>query len=118
MTNLTAEQITKNYHEIRSKPVRESKKLNIYQRRYLQDRISGLRYAGNGFTEPKAPAEVKRCRRVVDAWDRHVSKLRQSYEAARKRKHSEAIKALNFGTPAEALAAVEAFEKYVGAGDG
>ena len=98
--------------------MKEAKKLNVYQRRYLQERMSGLRYSGNGFTEPKAPAEVTRCRRIVAGWDRHVSKLRQSYEGARKRRYSETIKALNFGTPEEALAAVEAFEKSVGASHG
>lgn len=109
MASLTEEQITKNYHDIRSKPVRESKKLNIYQRRYLTDRIQALRYKGD-FKEPKEPATVKQARKVVEGWDRHIRALRRSYETKRGAKFAEARKLLNFGTPGEALAAVEALE--------
>jgi hypothetical protein len=109
VSNKLADPITKNYHEIRSKPVRESKKLNIYQRRYLQERIDGLRYKGD-FEEPKEPAAVKQARKVVDGWDRHVTSLKRAYERKRGEKFAEARKLLNFGTPAEALAAVEALE--------
>ena len=106
---LLADPVTKNYHEIRSKPVRESKKLNIYQRRYLQERIQSLRYRGD-FQEPKVPAAVKQARKIASGWDRHVTALRRSYESKRSDKFAEARKLLNFGTPAEALAAVEALE--------
>lgn len=83
-------------------------KLDRYQRRYLQDQLRFHRY-DHSFAEPKEPAAVKQARRIVSGWDRHVSVLRQSHERARARKHAEAVKQLNFGTPDQALAAVEAY---------
>lgn len=83
--------------------------LNQFQRRYLQEELRSLRYAGS-FDEPKEPASVKQARKVVEGWDKHVSALRRSYEAARGKKHSEAVRMLNFGTPDQALAAVDAYK--------
>lgn len=83
--------------------------LNQYQRRYLQEELREHRYSGS-FDEPKEPAAVKQARKVVEGWDKHVSALRRSYDAARSKKRNEALKMLNFGTPEEALAAVEAFK--------
>lgn len=60
--------------------------------------------------EPTVPAAVKQARKIANGWDRHVTALRRSYESKRSDKFAEARKLLNFGTPAEALAAVEALE--------
>jgi hypothetical protein len=83
--------------------------LNQYQRRYLQEELREHRYNGS-FDEPKEPPAVKQARKVVEGWDKHVRALRASYDAARSKKRAEALKMLNFGSPEQALAAVEAFK--------
>lgn len=88
---------------------KKTTKLDRYQRRYLQEELRGSRYGGS-FQEPKEPATVKQARKVFEGWDNHVRALRRSYDARRAKLHSEAVKQLNFGTPEQALAAVEAFK--------
>lgn len=89
---------------------KKSAKLDRYQRRYLQEQLREHRYGEGSFEEPKEPAAVKQARKVYDDWDKHVRALRRSHDAKRARLHSEAVKQLNFGTPEQALAAVEAFK--------
>lgn len=88
---------------------KKTSSLNQYQRRYLQEELRSHRYNGS-FDEPKEPAAVKQARKVFEGWDKHVRALRGAYDARRSKLHSEAVKQLNFGTPEQALAAVEAFK--------
>lgn len=88
---------------------KKATKLDRDQRKYLQEQLRYSRHEGS-FAEPKEPAAVKQARKVVEGWDKHVAALRRSHDAKRAKAHSEAMRMLNFGTPEQALAAVDAYK--------
>jgi len=92
---------------------KKAQKLNIFQRRYIDERLKSLRYAGPSFEEPKKPAHVKEAEKVCEAWERNVSKLRRAFDKKRADRHTAAYRALHFGPPEEALATLDAYEAEV-----
>ena len=101
---------------------RKAQHTNQLQARHLQERILKVTTARisaiNKAPKRKEPAEVKRARRIAEAWDRHESNLRDAlYKRERARINSAASivrEVVLFGTPTEALHAVNEFERQFG----
>lgn len=92
-------------------------KVNQIQRRYLQERL-GEAARAKEYPEPTPPPNVNSAIQKIHELDKVVGQWRQRNRTAA-RKYDERVKLAKakvnerilFGTPEEALAAVEAFEK-------
>lgn len=92
---------------------KKAQKLNIFQRRYIDERLKSLRYVGSHFAAPSKPSEVRKAEKICEAWERGVDKQRRAFEKKRNDRHTAAYRAVHFGLPEEALAALDAYEAEV-----
>jgi hypothetical protein len=92
---------------------KKAQKLNIFQRRYIDERLKSLRYSGRSFATPPKPAEVRKAEKICESWQRDVDRQRRAFDKKRSDRHTAAYRAVHFGQPEEALAALDAYEAEV-----
>lgn len=87
--------------------------MNQEQKRHLHLRIHAAARAHLHEAKPreKEPAEVKRARAILSAFNNKVNRVSTSHRNAVSKAEGKAREVVLFGSVEEALAAVKAFEK-------
>lgn len=85
------------------------KKLSPQQRKFLLSQLGNRSQSPPDRPMPKA---VKKAQAVVAAWDRRERAYQRKRQPEFKAAYDKAHQACLFGSPEEALAAVEAFQAY------
>lgn len=96
---------------IRIKATDVKGKLSVRQK-YLLGRIPG-RYALNGFHAPPEPREVRQARKLVNHYERVLSRKRCAADKRLEALLRKAREAVYFGTEEKALAIVKQIEKLL-----
>lgn len=95
-------------------PIVIPKRCTLAQRRYLKERVETIhgphRY-GRAHKTPKDPEGIRIAREQIRAWEKQVSKAQDKIDEKYHAMKDAVDKAIHFGDPDAALAAVEAFEK-------
>lgn len=88
-------------------------KVNQVQRRYLNERLTQAARDKDGPKRDPMPAELRKAERRISSWNlaQHRKEVKARNAIRDSRRKVEQV--ILFGTPDEALAAVEAFEKLI-----